>query len=332
MEQALIPQWSVARLSGIEGLSEAVRGAGLSATQMSAMPVRGSLAFAEAGGIHFSSGIIESRVSLTGPLSEDRIALGVGIDLPPGTRHWLNDVTSGDVGIFMPGDEHDSLYVPGSFYAVFTMSADMLEDVASRQELVLTARELGGSGVYGRRLASAPLAHIKRQFQQLHLHGSAHGQRHENPARSLVQTLVGHVGRSPRTGIGIHDPRGYERILRRARAFIYENLGSPLSVECIANAAATSPRTLHRAFRMLLDETPYSYVLKLRLHRIRYDVISDVERATTLATIANRWGISELGRLSGWYRDLFGERPSQTRKRVMQELQPPRPHGLAGSA
>jgi hypothetical protein len=28
--------------------------------------------------------------------------------------------------------------------------------------------------------------------------------------------------------------------------------------------------------------------------------------------VANEWGISELGRLAGWYRELFGELPSET--------------------
>jgi hypothetical protein len=39
---------------------------------------------------------------------------------------------------------------------------------------------------------------------------------------------------------------------------------------------------------------------------------SDEERACTIALIANQWGMSELGRMSGWYRELFGERPSDT--------------------
>ncbi|CAH1690698.1 hypothetical protein CHELA1G11_20745 [Hyphomicrobiales bacterium] len=53
--------------------------------------------------------VFRSRV----PSRRDKITLGLGIGLPPGTRHWLNDVTSGDIGVFMPGDEHDLLYVRG---------------------------------------------------------------------------------------------------------------------------------------------------------------------------------------------------------------------------
>jgi AraC-like DNA-binding protein len=65
----------------------------------------------------------------------------------------------------------------------------------------------------------------------------------------------------------------------------------------------------------VLDETPQSYVRKLRLHRIRRHLASDAEVLCTITVVANQWGISELGRLSGWYRDLFGELPSETRAR-----------------
>ncbi len=35
---------------------------------------------------------------------------GVGLKFGPGSRHWLNQVTEGDVGIFLPGDEQDAFY------------------------------------------------------------------------------------------------------------------------------------------------------------------------------------------------------------------------------
>jgi AraC-like DNA-binding protein len=52
--------------------------------------------------------------------------------------------------------------------------------------------------------------------------------------------------------------------------------------------------------------------MRQRLHRSRYDLASDEERACTVALIANQWGISELGRMARRYRDLFGEFPSDT--------------------
>ncbi len=127
--------------------------------------------------------------------------------------------------------------------------------------------------------------------------------------------------------LGRSAPGKRERIVARARDFIHESLSQPLSVEAIASAASTSPRTLHRAFQDVLDETPYSYVLKLRLRRIRHVLVSDAELTCTIASIANQWGITELGRFAGYYQGLFGELPSKTRARCRRLLQSP--HSLS---
>jgi transcriptional regulator GlxA family with amidase domain len=109
------------------------------------------------------------------------------------------------------------------------------------------------------------------------------------------------------------------RVLSRAHAHSsIAHLDQPLSVEKIASAAATSHRTLHRAFHIVLDETPYSYVLKLRLHRIRHELVTRAEAACTITMVAHRWNITDMGRLAAWYRDLFGELPSQTLMRRQQ--------------
>jgi hypothetical protein len=124
--------WTRIPISGVEDLSDAVLGAGLEVTQMSRAPVTGSLAFATFHGITCTSGYIGGRVALIGPLSAKMVTLGVGLVIAPGTRHWLNEVTTGAVGVFLPGDEHDALYPPGSMYAVVTLAAERLEEFFRR--------------------------------------------------------------------------------------------------------------------------------------------------------------------------------------------------------
>src|SRR5262245_43807036 len=63
--------WSRRVASRVEDLSDAVLGAGLEVTQMSRGALSGSLAFAERAGILYSSGRIDGRVALVGPLSQD---------------------------------------------------------------------------------------------------------------------------------------------------------------------------------------------------------------------------------------------------------------------
>lgn len=309
--------WQRISIGGIEDLKDAVYGAGLEATQMSQSPVSGSIIFAAREGILYSSGYIGGRVALLGPLSQDRLTLGVGLQMAPGTRHWLREVGTGAVGVFRAGDEHDALYGPGSMYATATLTPERLEQAAARIGLILDVRTLGGTAIDDGQLAPRETARLQRRFRKAHLGASGRVAGPTALGAQLLDLLIGRLGREPRVAQPL-DPQGLARIVSRARAYIRSNLDQPLSVEAIADAAITSQRTLHRAFQAVLDETPYSYVLRLRLHRIRYAIVTDDEKIATITAAANHWGLSDLGRFSGWYRDLFGELPSETLKRARE--------------
>jgi AraC-like DNA-binding protein len=302
--------WTHIPIAQIEDLSDAVYGAGLEATQMSVGHLSGGLLFAEQDGVICTSGLINGRVALFGPLSQDKITIGVGLRLGAGTRHWLNDVETGNVGVFLPGDEHDSLYTPGSLYATVTLTAEKLAEEAAKEDLVLDREALGGTGVHARNLAPDILARLQMCFQRIHNGCVAPGD--ADVGKIMLVALMSHFARLPHVRNGRTHPSCYGKIVKRARAYIQENLCEPMSVDEIAAAACTSRRTLFRAFADILDDTPRTYVRRLRLHRIRHDLASDAERTCTIALIANEWGISDLGRMSGWYREQFGERPSET--------------------
>lgn len=305
--------WTRLRISRIEDLSDAVLGAGLTAMQMSRGPMTGSLAFGKYDGVICSSGYIGGRVALAGPLSEDLVTFGLGLRIAPGTRHWLNERSTGDFGVFLPGDEHDALYTPGTLYVTATLSAQRLEAAAESRGLVLDVPSLGGSGFHKRRFPEDAVTRLKSRFERIHADQQEPHTDVVVLGELLLDAVVQHFGRHPRGALGGIDPSGYARTVARARDYIVENLDRPLQVDEIARAASASRRTLYRAFNEVLDETPQSYVRKLRLHRIRHNLAVDAERGCTIALVSNRWGISELGRLSGWYRELFGERPSETR-------------------
>jgi AraC-like DNA-binding protein len=281
--------------------------------QMSCSPLTGSLAFTTQDGIAYSTGQIGGQVALTGCLSESLVTLGLGLVLPAGSKQWLTDVTTGNVGVFLAGAPHDALYMPGTLFATATLSLDLLEETAANLGLALSGKDLGESGVVDRPLPDNALRQLQAEFGNLHFSGlSSDDPSFAMAGRNLLQAFIYHLGREPRPYIGKPIHRGYARIVAKARAFIIGNLDRPLSIDAIAAAASTSQRTLHRAFLDVLNETPYSYVKKVRLHRIRHELISDAEKACTIKIAVHRWGITELGRFAGWYNELFGERPSET--------------------
>lgn len=323
MEPPHIPPangWSRVPITRVEDLQQAVLGAGLDATQLSRGPMRGSLAFATTDDIVFSTGCVSGRVSLVGSLSETMTTLGVGVRLAPGSRHWMQEVWTGGVGIFRAGDGHDAIYLPGTVYAAVTLRDDRLEEIAAEMGLVLDAKQLGGSRISPRSLSSDRLAALQRDFTRVHTTGEQRLPDATSLGRFVLACLIQHVAREPRPAPGWRDTSGHSRIVARAQSYIMEHLHGPLSISAIARASFASQSTLYRAFHEVLDETPQSFIRKIRLSRIHRDLASEQEVRCTITMLANKWGIGELGRFAGWYRELFGELPSQTREAQMPKL------------
>jgi AraC-like DNA-binding protein len=225
----------------------------------------------------------------------------------------MNEVATGEVGVFHPGDEHDSHYKPGTLYATLTIDADRLEEKAAHEGLILDRKALGGTGFHPRRLAPGLISRLRRQFECIHGCGSPVTPFDDGVGEVMLHAVINHFGRAPFGCNRAGSSHTHAAIVRRARSYIHEHLTEPISIDEIAVAAHASRRSLYRAFTEVLNDTPQSYVRRLRLHRIRQNLVSDAERTRTIALVANQWGMNELGRMSVWYRELFGERPSDTR-------------------
>jgi len=304
--------WTRIPISRIEDLRDAVLDAGLEATQMSTDALSGSLAFTEHRGIICSSGHIGGTIALSGPLSLDKVTIGIGLRVSPGTWHWMNEVHTGSIGLFHPGDEHDSRYTSGTLYATLSIDIDQLEAEAAQQNLTLDRKTLGGTGFHPRLFNDGVRAELCREFAQVHAGQTSPATSRAVVCEAFLEAAITHFARLPFCVNRKASQSAHARIVRLARAYVLEHLAQPISLDAIAAASHASRRTLYRAFEEILNDTPQHFVRRLRLHRIRHDLASDAELNCTIALVANQWGISELGRMSGWYRELFGERPSET--------------------
>jgi len=304
--------WQRFPIRRIEDLRNAVFGAELEATQMAGPRLRGSLVFGASHGIVFSSGLIGGKVALQGALAEDAITLSLGLRLGRESRQWLSTVGDGDVAVHLPGDELDAIYGAGSLYVAATLTEERLAVEAECNGLPLEKRLLRGTGLYPIAVPAATMAQIARQVAIRH--GSGSDGVTPGLGDEVLRVMLDHFSRRPSGGHGRVQPRGRARIVRLAREHIRENLAKPIHMRDLAVAAGTSVRTLHRSFVEVLEETPHGFVRRLRLHRIRRELVSGSEISGTVASVAGRWSPGrDLGRLSGHYRALFGETPSATR-------------------
>ncbi len=117
----------------------------------------------------------------------------------------------------------------------------------------------------------------------------------------MLRVVIDHFVRKPPIGDGRVQPTGRARIVCRAREVHQENLAAPRS-RWMHSRPLPRPRDAHCAapFSEVLDDTPQNYVRRLRLHRIRRELISATEEVCTVSDAARHWGIGgDMGRLSG---------------------------------
>jgi len=106
------------------------------------------------------------------------------------------------------------------------------------------------------------------------------------------------------------------QVFRRARDYIHHHLPDGISVVTLCRHLGVSRRSLECVFRSVIDMGPGSYVRMLQLNRIRRDLMSDADATLSIGVIAARHGIWHWSRFSRYYRQLFGELPSETRLRL----------------
>jgi len=105
--------------------------------------------------------------------------------------------------------------------------------------------------------------------------------------------------------------------VRLARDYMHREARSNPSMADVARAAGISVRTLATSFRQYLDVTPHAYLRTVRLRMARQALSSRGNGAST-AAIAVEFGFPHAGRFAQYYTELFGESPSDTRRKGPQ--------------
>jgi AraC-like DNA-binding protein len=281
--------------------------------QMAGPHLEGSLAFCALNGVIFSSGWVEGNVALSGSPSQDLITLLVNLRARQRFLFSFNEIGAGDVAIIPPGRSIDARIAPGTLYLATMLSVQQLaKQVADADLMIDQSISLDRTYLCQDMIPHRSLQWMRSCLMRIHEGRSCNGDTASQLASTLLRTIVTNL---QDTSLDVEEPTKTVKsgkIVQRAQEYVLQNLSSTITIPAIAMAAATSPRTLSRAFTQILDVTPHAYVRLLRLNRIRRDLVSDMVAGKRVSMVAQQWGINEFGRLSGWYRNLFGESPSQT--------------------
>ena len=93
--------------------------------------------------------------------------------------------------------------------------------------------------------------------------------------------------------------------------YIEANLEKPMTLEELASAASFSKFHFSRIFQSMTGETPFQFILRLRLERAAAILCSD--RRDTISGIATRCGFADISVFSRNFRKYFGISASQYR-------------------
>lgn len=94
--------------------------------------------------------------------------------------------------------------------------------------------------------------------------------------------------------------------------FMEANADEAITPAELARAGHMSIRTLHASFQQVLQTTPMDYLRRIRMERIRAELINNSDPDLKITDLAARWGFYHPSRFAARYRETYGELPSET--------------------
>ena len=132
---------------------------------------------------------------------------------------------------------------------------------------------------------------------------------------SVLSTLMEALEASSGSADPLPPPTTRAYVVDKAIRFMESRLAASIVIAEVCEEVRVSPRTLRYSFEEVLGVSPTRYLLVRRLNQVRQE-LSICESPTLIEEIALRSGFWHMGRFAQFYRQTFGERPSDTRRRV----------------
>jgi AraC family ethanolamine operon transcriptional activator len=142
----------------------------------------------------------------------------------------------------------------------------------------------------------------------------------------LSQMTTEVTGRSRRETRPYNSARSLQ-VFRRAREYIHHRLADGISIVNLCRETGVSRRSLECVFQSVIGIGPVNYIRILQLNLIRRDLMSDASAGASIGVIAARHGVWHWSRFSQYYGMLFGELPSETRRRYAKSAENRSPGG-----
>jgi AraC family ethanolamine operon transcriptional activator len=301
----------------LDTLSETIRGWGLELLQLGRGAFDGHLRQWHAGDVLVTRGAFRRKLMQRGVSPPETLTIGVpaGRDLD---MRWRGErVTSNHILVVPADGELDA--VSSETFDVYSVSIPEPEWSNIDTEtggLMKTLVDRQGEAC---RCSPESMKTLRRRLRRSEMAALGRGAQ----APLTIPVLAGEAirsSRSPRRDVRRSSDR--RRALHAAVRFIDDQLGRSIRIGDICRATGVSERTLQYAFQAEYGLTPIQFVRVKRLGRARRELLKSKPSVGAVARIAGASGYGHGGQFAADYRDLFGERPSETLRREF------RPHHL----
>jgi AraC family transcriptional regulator len=97
----------------------------------------------------------------------------------------------------------------------------------------------------------------------------------------------------------------------RVRAFVEKNFGRTIHIRDLSVVVRRSPAHFSRSFKLAFGETPHAYVMRRRLERACYLMMTS---SASLSQIAQSTGFSDQAHLCRLFKKVVGQSPTRWRR------------------
>lgn len=308
-----------------ETLDRAVRGSSIDHVQLSPGRFKGNLLRARFGSeCCLDWGCYNLPLLARGQMPSDKITLGfvagAAGHMDPGVLNGF-EVTRPTAFFMSEGSELHYKLPAQSPWLGFQMARSEMEEIVS----ISLGHQPGPFG-------SAVAGCMRREREMMAIVGVLIDIANHNPAvpdpNRCLQQVEAHLldffsaelAAEPSTSVRkISHLTEAVRLVRGAVEVMEAHLDDPLRIGTICSDIGCDWKRLERAFRTVYGVTPKRFLIQLRLTKARRLLLQANEVGAT-TRVAAMCGIHHLGRFSGEYLRMFGERPSDTLSRSLSRV------------
>jgi AraC-like DNA-binding protein len=233
-----------------------------------------------------------------------------------GHARWNGDpLAASGIGVCGPSRRHEAVYRDEFTCLMLTFSDAANDRIAARLGGADSRSCIPGYGMAGR-AALHTLGDVSRDVEAA-LDSLSDVPLNDRAAYGLRERILGAAETilappEPSARQSTHGTRRPQELVHAVDDYLREKPTRPVYTEELCTALGVSATRLHQAFHMTLDMSPHRYLKLRRMSMVRATLLSRSGPWHSVKAAALSHGFWHLGQFAHDYRELYGERPSET--------------------